>query len=90
MAIYQRNPTTVEVWQLGSGSPHPVWLTNAIASGTVALTDAGTINESAMVRTLSGPLDAAPHAFLVRSDLGEIYPIATAAFLASHTFVSES
>lgn len=88
MAIYQRKPLNVDAWQLGGGFPHPLWLANAIESGVVALQNAGTFDETAIVKTAVGGVTAPSHAMLVRSPLGEIYPAALETFMSTHMLIS--
>ena len=59
-----------ECWQLQGGFERPIWLLNAIDSGTVTITDDET---SATIQSIDGTFTAVAHSYLIRNSYGDIY-----------------
>ena len=60
----------IDAWQLGGGVERPVWLLNAIADGTVTISET---EDSATIQSDYGTLTAQAHYYLLRNEYGNIY-----------------
>jgi hypothetical protein len=72
MARYRKLPVEVEAVRVADyrdGLDRPEWMTNAIASGNIALTPSTLI-----VRTLEGDMRAQRDDYIICGTEGELYP----------------
>lgn len=87
MAKYRKKPVVIEAF-MWTGDEHqtedPVWIVDAIKSGTVWFSSPGTPDVHMMIETLEGTHRANSGDYIIRGVQGELYPCKPDIFEATY------
>lgn len=86
---YRTKPVEVEAWKVGSRSPYPDWLKNALATNTV-MQLLGRKSITYLISTLEGEMTAEAGDWIIQGVKGELYPCKDDIFKATYDKVSEA
>jgi hypothetical protein len=87
MANYRKKPVVIDAFQWTGGwdqTEDPVWAVNAIKSGDVYFSDAGTPLVTMKIRTLEGIMTASQGDWIIKGVKDEIYPCKPDIFAATY------
>lgn len=87
---YRKKPVVIEAWKVGSRSPYPDWLRNALYKGIVQAV-LGRKSITYLIPTLEGEMTAECGDWIIQGVKGELYPCKDDIFRATYEAVkSES